>query len=378
MDLLILLTYAGFAIAVFKVFKVPVNGYTIVTAALGGFALLATLLLLMNYNHPFTQTARFYYLTTPIVPQVSGKVVEVAVSDAQQVKAGDELFRINPTPYENTVNQKKAQLADAKQGALALDTDFTGAREAYEAALAERDAASDLYKRMEAAVKTGSVSEAEFEKRKQAFLAADSQADNAKASMERAELASLSKIEGVNTEVARLEAELATAEFELSETTVRAPTDGTVLQVFLRPGMMAVSLPLRPVMIFYHAEKPFFVASFLQNSAQRIEEGSEAEVILPAAPGRIFKGKVSLVGATVPQGQLQPSGDLIDPLQTKGEGRINVVIEFDKDEFEGFQIVPGSTGQAAIYTHHFHHVAVMRKVLLRMKSWMNYVFSDGH
>ena len=33
-----------------------------------------------------------------------------------------------------------------------------------------------------------------------------------------------------------------------------------------------------------------------------------------------------------------------------------------------------AVGQAAIYTKHFHHVSVMRKVLLRMASWMNYVF----
>jgi hypothetical protein len=25
-----------------------------------------------------------------------------------------------------------------------------------------------------------------------------------------------------------------------------------------------------------------------------------------------------------------------------------------------------------------HHLGILRKVLLRMKSWMNFVFSDGH
>jgi multidrug resistance efflux pump len=96
----------------------------------------------------------------------------------------------------------------------------------------------------------------------------------------------------VNTDVARLQAELATAEFNLSETTVRAPTDGMVLQLFLREGMMAVPLPLRPVMVFGHDEPAQLWASFLQNSAQRVEEGSDAEVILPAVPGRFFKAKV--------------------------------------------------------------------------------------
>jgi len=43
-----------------------------------------------------------------------------------------------------------------------------------------------------------------------------------------------------------------------------------------------------------------------------------------------------------------------------------------------YLIVPGSSAQVAIYTHHMHHLGVMRKVLLRMKSWMNFFFGDGH
>jgi multidrug resistance efflux pump len=184
-------------------------------------------------------------------------------------------------------------------------------------------------------------------------------------------------ISGVNTDVARLQAELDTAKFNLEQSTVRAPTDGTVQQNFLRPGMYAASLPLRPVMVFLHDEKPKFTAAFLQNSAQRIEQGSEAEFILPAVPGRFFKAKVSAVGAFIPQGQLQPSGNLIDPEQIKGEGRILVVIDPEED-LSKYLIVPGSTAQVAIYTEHFKHLDIIRKVLLRMKSWTNFIFGDGH
>jgi hypothetical protein len=115
----------------------------------------------------------------------------------------------------------------------------------------------------------------------------------------------------------------------------------------------------------------------LQNSAQRIIEGSEAEFILPSVPGRFFKGKVTAVGAFISQGQLQPSGNLIDPEQIKGEGRILVAIE-PQEDISKYLIVPGSTAQVAIYTHHMHHLGLLRKVLLRMSSWTNYLFSDGH
>lgn len=36
MDLLIVLTYVAFAWAIFKIFRIPVNQWTLATAALGG------------------------------------------------------------------------------------------------------------------------------------------------------------------------------------------------------------------------------------------------------------------------------------------------------------------------------------------------------
>ena len=79
----------------------------------------------------------------------------------------------------------------------------------------------------------------------------------------------------------------------------------------------------------------------------------------------------------IAQGQLQPSGNLTDPEQIKGEGRILVAIEPEED-ISKYLIVPGSTAQVAIYTHHMHHLAILRKVLLRMKLMDEFLFSDGH
>lgn len=378
MDALILLTYGAIVIGVFNVFKVPVNGFTVVTAALGGFGLLAALLLLMNYNHPYTQVARFYFHTTPIVPQVQGKVVEVAVTDSQVVQIGDVLFKIEATPYRNAVDQKKAQLVVAQQAVKELELTRVAAEQVYKASLAELDAAMDTYERDQKLVGESAVSQAELEQARQNTLSASARSAQSKAQLDRAEQATLALVDGVNAQVVDLEAQLATAEFNLRETTVRAPTDGRVLQVMVRPGMMAMPMPLKPVVIFQHQEEPFFIASFLQNNAQRIAPGSEVEVILPSVPGRFFRGKVESVAGAVAQGQLQASASLADAEQIVGEGRINVKVRFEDGELDGFQILPGSTGQAAIYTEHFHHLAVMRKVLLRMQSWMHFLFSDGH
>lgn len=377
MDLLLILTYAAFAYAVFRIFKIPVNGFSLLTAALGGIALLSFLLLAMNYNHPFTKEARFYFNTTPIVPAVSGKVIEVQAQANKPIKAGDVLFRIDPEPFENAVTAKEAALADATQTTKQLRATADAAQKKLESALADRDSAKDIFERSTKLLASGAIAQVQFEKAKNNFNAAEATAQSARSEADRARLEAESALRGVNTDVARLQAELDTAKFNLEQSTVRAPTDGSVQQNFLRPGMYAASMPLRPVMIFLHKEKPKFAAAFLQNSAQRIEEGSDAEFILPAVPGRFFKGKVSAVGAFIAQGQLQPSGNLVDPEQIKGEGRILVTIEPEQD-IAKYLIVPGSSAQVAIYTHHMHHLGILRKVLLRMKSWTNFIFGDGH
>ncbi|MDP9291977.1 MAG: efflux RND transporter periplasmic adaptor subunit [Verrucomicrobiota bacterium] len=304
-------------------------------------------------------------------------MTEVPIQSGTPLKAGDILFRIDPEPFENAVKAKEAALADALQTTHQLRATADSAQKKLESALADRDGAKDVFERSKKLHQTGAIAQAELERAKNNFNAAEATAQSAKSEADRALLEAEAVVKGVNTDVARLQAELDTAKFNLEQTVVRAPTDGTVQQNFLRPGMFAASMPLRPVMVFLHNEKPKFTAAFLQNSAQRIEEGSEAEFILPSVPGRFFKGKVAAVGAFIAQGQLQPSGNLVDPEQIKGEGRILVRIE-PEENISKYVIVPGSTAEVAIYTHHMHHLGIMRKVLLRMKSWTNFIFGDGH
>ncbi len=377
MELLLILIYSALAIAVFKIFRIPVNAFSLLTAVLGGVGMIAAIVLVMNYNHPFSPQGRFYFYTTPIVPAVEGRVVEVPVQPDRPVKAGEILFRIEPERYENAVKAKEAALADARQAELQLQSAAETAKQNASAATAARDAALDLYTRSKKLLTSGSISQAQFAQTEERYLGSESTMQAAIAEAERAALDSTAAIEGVNTDVARLQAELDSAKFDLEQTVVRAPTDGVVLQMFLRPGMMVVPMPLRPVMVFMHDEPPQFAAAFLQNSSQRIIPEAHAEVIFPAVPGRVFQARVASAGAYIPQGQLQPSGTLVDPEQIRGEGRVIVSLDI-VDDFSGFQIVPGSIGSVAIYTEHAHHLALLRKVLLRMKSWTNFLFGEGH
>src|SRR6516165_1133590 len=115
MELLLILIYVSFCFAVFKIFKIPVNQWSLATAALGGIVGIVLILLIMNYNHPFTKNARIYFTVTPILPAVKGRVIEVPVQANTPLKEGDVLFRIDPTPFQYVVDQKKAALAEAEQ-----------------------------------------------------------------------------------------------------------------------------------------------------------------------------------------------------------------------------------------------------------------------
>ncbi len=375
METLLLLTYTAICIVIFKVFKVPLNKWTVPTAALGGVIIVGVLVLVMNYNHPYSNMAREYFVTTPIVPGVSGIVTSVEIEANEIVEKGTVLFRVDPKPYEAIVRQKQALLAGTKEGVRELEQTVAAARARVVEVSANRDRSQGVFQRYESIFERGAISANELENRRQLYLADEAALERAEADFERAQIAFEAGIDGENPDVARLQAELEKARYDLERTVVRAPTSGYVSQLLLRPGMMAAALPLRPVMVFVHDEQAPMIAAFRQNSALRLRAGYEAEIVYPGIPGRVFKGKIIGVLPNMAEGQLQTSGNLIGTEAFQRIGRVPVVIEV-LDDMSEFNLPTGSRAQVAVYSDHFHHVAIMRKILLRMSSWQNYLYLD--
>jgi len=318
MDVLLVMTYTALCVAIFKIFKIPLNKWTVPTAVLGGVVLIGSLIITMNYNHPYSEISRTYFATVPIVPQVSGQVIEVTERANEILEKGEILLKLDPTPYQAKVTELEADLVQAR-------VDLKRANKlASSSALAKRD-------------------------RDQAQLKVD-----------------------------EFVPKLAEAQWELDNTVVHAPSRGFVTQVTVRPGIMAASLPLRPVMVFVPLEERKFVGWFRQNSLLRLQEGYDAEVAFDGLPGKVFKAKVVDVLPALAEGQMPAGGQLMDGASLKNRipGRVAVRFVIDDEAFTPYQgLVPGGAyGQAAIYSEHMHHVAVIRRVLLRMSSWMNYIF----
>jgi hypothetical protein len=81
--------------------------------------------------------------------------------------------------------------------------------------------------------------------------------------------------------------------------------------------------------------------------------------------------------SSIPAGQLQPTGGRVDVGSRTEGGRALAIIDI-KDDLSGYQIPLGAAAQVAIYNEYWHHLSLLRKILLRMRSWENYVFLEGH
>ena len=376
MDLLLLLLYAGLCVVIFKVFKIPLNKWTVPTAILGGIVMLASLLTIMNFNHPYAKYAREFYVSVPIVPAVKGIVVSVDALPNKMLKQGDILFQIDPKPFELNVSKKRAQLAEAEQQVKQSLAQLEGAKARVVQATADRDRSKQSYERYRKGSNNKAVvfSKQEVENRRQLYLASEAALDAAEAESRRTQLVYESEIDGVNTRVAQLQSELASAEYDLERATVRAPSDGYVTQVALRPGTMTASLPLRPAMVFIPQQRRQIVGSFWQNSLQRMKPGFKAEVVLDAIPGHVFSGSMSHVLPAMSEGDIQSSGTLVAASRVASHGRALAVINLDED-LDVYDLPRGLQGKAIIISDSDPlHVSMIRRILLRMMGWLNYLF----
>lgn len=377
MDLLIILTYVAFAWGVFKIFKIPVNKWTVPTAALGGVVLVGALILLMNYNHPYTFLAQKAVISIPITPQVTGIVTEVTNKQNSLMKKGDILFKIDPIRYQARVDRLQADLVTAVHNAQALKGQLDEAIANTSHLSAERDRLSKDYQRYlkGSRAQVNPFSESDIDNARQNYLAQDALV---KASVaEQAQIKSQvdSVLNGEQSQIVSLRAQLTEAEYNLDQTVVRAPSNGYVTQVLIRPGTYAAALPLRPVMVFIPEQKRQIIAQFRQNSLLRLKAGDEAEVVFNALPGEVFSGKLTTIVPVVPGGSYQAQGALQSLNIMPGTDGVMVIIELTPNS-EIDALPDGIFAQVAVYSDHFTHVSVMRKVLLRMTSWAHYLYLD--
>lgn len=287
---------------------IPFNLFWKVSPVIVLLALLVGLFIPMGWGAP-SGPAAVQRNSVQIIPSVAGEVIDVPVVANTPLKAGDVLFRIDPTVYQAQVQAIEAQLK-----------------------LAE--------------LRFSQFSELQSKDVGRAFDVQQRQAQRD-----------------------QLQAELDAAKWNLDKTTVRAPTDGFVTNLALRKGARVNGQS--PVMAFIDTADTLLGAEIAQNYARYVEPGQPVEVTFKMLPGQIFTGKVETVIQAIATGQSQPGGLALAPAEIQATPFV-VRLKLD-DPSIGPRLPAGSAGTAAIYTDHVKAAHVIRQVVLRQSAILNYV-----
>lgn len=251
---------------------------------------------------------------TPIGIKVAGLVSEVVVTDNQQVRAGDILFRLDDRDYRARVDEALAMLAARKAELVALDSRLARQRSVIleagarlRSAEAEADRSGRELARIEALRSQGWVTRARGDEALAASERALAGVSGAGAGLMGSH-AEVGVIESQRPQllaaVQSAEAELRLARIDLESTVVRAPADGRVAErqarkgQYVRPGTPLIALVSGDVWV---------VANFKETELRGVRPGERVSITVDALPGRTFDGRVdSLSPASGAQFALLP------------------------------------------------------------------------
>jgi len=307
-----------------------------------------------------------------ILPNVNGQVTKVHAEANVPLKQGDLLFEIDAEPFEIAVELAEASKARVEAQAK-QDIDNLKATTAQLAqAQAKQVLAQSRFEDDAKLVDSGTVSESRLELRQADLDAANGAVAAARAAVSKAEI-ELGAVtnDGRIAKVAEAEAKLAQAEWNLEQTKIYAPSEGYVTNLALAAGQRVTSLPFAPAMAFVDTGEKVFLAQIHQIYKRYVEPGQTVEIAMKTAPGQLFTGTVEQMLPVSSQGQAVGSGNLA-PTQNIVAEPFLVRIKLDDPTLMD-KMAPGSAGVVAIYTDRVGATHVIRKVMIRMTSIMNYL-----
>ena len=321
---------------------------------------LAVIILLMNIVAPSSHDVRAMNYTIPIVPRVSGLVIEVPIEPNKPIKKGDILFKIDPVPFEAAMKAAEATLLGAKD-------QLNNAANKKQSLTPRIELAKKRVEQFTALAGTGAGKRADLEQAEadvgnleSEFLAADATESQARAQIKKSE------------------ADVINAQYDLDGCIHLAPANGRVTNLALRPGVRATTVNANAVMSFIEEDDPWILAFYKQNELRYVEPGNEAEIFLKSYPDRIIKCKVDSIMWATAQGQMPISG-WVGTTKVMGmfSDEIAVRLRVEAKDRELF-LAAGAVGAGAIYTDKGKILHIIRKVFVRVSTKMDWFVFKLH
>jgi len=327
---LLSMIYGSFYILFFKKLKLFKESVRNISVFVGiGVVMIGAILYAWWTFAPTTVDGRVFQYVIPIVPNVSGQVIEVPIEGSKLVKHDDVLFKIDPTPYQYKVDQLKASIDQAEAQKILAEIEVKRATELV-----------------------------------QASAGPQSQLDQW-----------IAQLASTTASIASLNAQLGDAQWRLDETVVRAPSDGYVFNLQMRPGYYVTTIPIASSMSFVSDDLHKIITSFSQSAIRYIKVGDAAELVFRSKPGKVYAGTIVRITRASGTSQLSASSQLPTFTGEPENSRWAVIIEIDNQEEQ--DELPQSAGASiiAVYTEKGKPVHIISKVVMRMNAWMGYLTS---
>lgn len=338
-------------------------------SVLAGALILATFLALFNYLTPsgrITVTGRVVEVT----PNVTGEVIAIPVKPNAPVKSGDVLFQIDPAPFQYKVAQLQASLAAARQQTKILQANYEQATANVAGLAAQRAYNAKRLADIQQLASDDANSQFQAQDKQVQFETVSAQLTAAKAAQQSSKLALDSEVNGVNTTVAQIEAQLETASWELSQTTIRAPADGYVTIVALAVGDRA--LQMHSAMSFIVEREIAIVGLFSQNGFETIREGAAVDIVFDNIPGRIFHSRITVIPRGIGQGQIAVSGTLART-NTFGGATVYPAAMSIPEEISRDSLRLGMSGSAIVFAPKAGVIGLLASILVWISSYTAYL-----
>lgn len=329
---------------------------------------------LADRHAPWSDQARINAFVIPVVPQVSGRVIEVNVKQDEYVEAGQVLLQIDKSDYELAVESAEAALEGAGQEIGAGMASVVSAQSQLVVAETNLEHIQAQSARVFELEKKNVFSESEGDKARAANKQGKAQVQNAIAGLDKAKQALGAEGEE-NPRIRNAMANLKKAQLDLSRTTILAPSLGGITNLQVGSGFFANAG--QPVMTFVEFDNIWLEVNLKENNLANIKIGDPVDIALDLQPGAIYTGKISSIGFAVDSDTPDVIGSLATVESKTGwlrdAQRFPVIIEFDEGQAIGVRRL-GGQADVQVYTGDNWFVNSMGWLWIRMLSWISYVY----
>jgi multidrug resistance efflux pump len=324
---------------------------------------------------PYTEQGRVTEIVIPVVPMVSGYLMETNVQLHSVVKAGDLLFKIDTSQYALAVRKAQANLDKVIQNLGAESASVQASASSVGVAKAQLDRAQRSYDRVMRinAKNPGALSQADIDRVETSLNQAKEKLASQQAQLIRAER-QLGVMGEENPKLQLAINALHSAQLQLSWTNIYAAADGFIESYNLDVGYYCQAG--KPIATLLTKEDVWIQANFKENNLSHMKIGDSVNFILDILPGKIFSGKVRSISYGVKTGNTSEPGALPQPQNSSAwlqdPQRYPVIIEIKDPEAREI-CRAGGQADVVVYTGDKGFLNTIARFRIWINSKLSYV-----